>query len=125
MSSELSSCLLYGFSHCSLAFKQAQIVASALVTNSLFIRILCLSPNRIKSLWAVTMDGKKGFNLHITLIMWPGLTYCRTWAQINLDTMSPTDIWFSFTPRSLSTVFALWRGLCNCNCQLCYDATGI
>lgn len=33
---ELSACLFYGFSHCSLAFKQAQIVASVLLTKGIF-----------------------------------------------------------------------------------------
>lgn len=49
MSSELSGYLLYGFSHCSLAFKQAQIVASVLLTNGVFIRSLCLFSIHIKS----------------------------------------------------------------------------
>lgn len=49
MSSELSGYLLYGSSHCSLAFKQAQIVASVLLTNGVFIRSLCLFAIHIKN----------------------------------------------------------------------------
>lgn len=48
MPSGLSGCLLYSFSHCSLAFKQAQTVASVLLINGVFVRSLCLFPIHIR-----------------------------------------------------------------------------
>lgn len=47
MPSGLSGCLLYSFSHCSLACKQAQTVASVLLINGVFVRSLCLFPIHI------------------------------------------------------------------------------
>lgn len=61
MSSGPSGSLLYGFSHCSLAFKQAQIVASVLLTKGVFIRILCLSHIHIKSISGSHSGREEGF----------------------------------------------------------------
>lgn len=48
MPSEVSGYLSYGFSPCSLAFKEAHIVASALLTNGVLLQVCAYSPSILK-----------------------------------------------------------------------------